>query len=105
MPVLGFSLGGTVESETKGIWIWVVPHPNRDDCCLVLIDTEGLGDMDKVLVPDNNSSNVIRFVAEQIISLYKYIHVYMIIYICMSSVTLSMTLELFLTKTLTCPPP
>lgn len=43
----GFSLGATVESTTKGIWIWVVPHPKRNDCRLVLIDTEGLGDMDK----------------------------------------------------------
>ncbi|XP_064190827.1 guanylate-binding protein 1-like isoform X1 [Anguilla rostrata] len=43
----GFSLGSTVQSETKGIWMWCVPHPCRDDQTLVLLDTEGLGDVRK----------------------------------------------------------
>lgn len=43
----GFALGSTVQSKTKGIWIWCVPHPNRKNCSLVLIDTEGLGDVEK----------------------------------------------------------
>ncbi|KAJ8336252.1 hypothetical protein SKAU_G00395950 [Synaphobranchus kaupii] len=43
----GFSLGSTVQSETKGIWMWCVPHPRRDDVTLVLLDTEGLGDVEK----------------------------------------------------------
>ncbi|XP_005385150.1 PREDICTED: guanylate-binding protein 6-like isoform X2 [Chinchilla lanigera] len=43
----GFSLGSTVQSETKGIWMWCVPHPTKPDCTLVLLDTEGLGDVEK----------------------------------------------------------
>ncbi|KAJ8281455.1 hypothetical protein GJAV_G00067900 [Gymnothorax javanicus] len=43
----GFSLGSTVQSQTKGIWMWCVPHPQRDDQTLVLLDTEGLGDVEK----------------------------------------------------------
>lgn len=44
----GFPLGSTVQSETKGIWMWCVPHPSKTDCTLVLLDTEGLGDVGKV---------------------------------------------------------
>ncbi|KAG7458994.1 hypothetical protein MATL_G00226520 [Megalops atlanticus] len=43
----GFSLGSTIQSETKGIWMWCVPHPCRDNQTLVLLDTEGLGDVEK----------------------------------------------------------
>ncbi|XP_061039908.1 guanylate-binding protein 6-like isoform X2 [Eubalaena glacialis] len=43
----GFSLGSTVQSETKGIWMWCVPHPSKSDHTLVLLDTEGLGDVEK----------------------------------------------------------
>ncbi|XP_066574462.1 guanylate-binding protein 1 isoform X2 [Amia ocellicauda] len=43
----GFSLGATIQSHTKGIWMWCVPHPCRDNCTLVLLDTEGLGDVEK----------------------------------------------------------
>ncbi|KAJ8336257.1 hypothetical protein SKAU_G00396000 [Synaphobranchus kaupii] len=43
----GFPLGSTIQSETKGIWMWCVPHPRRDDQTLVLLDTEGLGDVEK----------------------------------------------------------
>ncbi|XP_045705500.1 guanylate-binding protein 6-like [Phyllostomus hastatus] len=44
---LGFSLGSTVQSETKGIWMWCVPHPSKPNHTLVLLDTEGLGDVEK----------------------------------------------------------
>uniref|UniRef100_A0A8D1FED7 GB1/RHD3-type G domain-containing protein n=1 Tax=Sus scrofa TaxID=9823 RepID=A0A8D1FED7_PIG len=44
----GFRLGSTVQSETKGIWMWCVPHPSKPDRTLVLLDTEGLGDVEKV---------------------------------------------------------
>ncbi|KAM7097855.1 uncharacterized protein WM277_023603 isoform 5-T5 [Molossus nigricans] len=44
---LGFPLGSTVQSETKGIWMWCVPHPSKHDHTLVLLDTEGLGDVEK----------------------------------------------------------
>ncbi|XP_036992412.2 guanylate-binding protein 1 [Artibeus jamaicensis] len=43
----GFSLGSTVQSHTKGIWMWCVPHPETADHTLVLLDTEGLGDVEK----------------------------------------------------------
>ncbi|XP_005385157.1 PREDICTED: guanylate-binding protein 5 [Chinchilla lanigera] len=44
----GFSVGSTVQSHTKGIWMWCVPHPEKPDHTLVLLDTEGLGDVEKV---------------------------------------------------------
>ncbi|XP_019353188.2 guanylate-binding protein 1 isoform X2 [Alligator mississippiensis] len=43
----GFSLGSTIQSHTKGIWMWCVPHPRRPGHTLVLLDTEGLGDVEK----------------------------------------------------------
>uniref|UniRef100_G1Q6Q6 GB1/RHD3-type G domain-containing protein n=1 Tax=Myotis lucifugus TaxID=59463 RepID=G1Q6Q6_MYOLU len=43
----GFPLGSTVRSETKGIWMWCVPHPSKLNHTLVLLDTEGLGDVEK----------------------------------------------------------
>ncbi|KAM5267226.1 guanylate-binding protein 6-like isoform 3-T6 [Hipposideros larvatus] len=43
----GFPLGSTVQSETKGIWMWCVPHPSKPRHTLVLLDTEGLGDVEK----------------------------------------------------------
>ncbi|KAM4632412.1 guanylate-binding protein 6-like [Discoglossus pictus] len=43
----GFPLGHTVEAKTKGIWMLCVPHPRKNDCTLVLLDTEGLGDVMK----------------------------------------------------------
>uniref|UniRef100_A0A8C4XGC2 GB1/RHD3-type G domain-containing protein n=1 Tax=Erpetoichthys calabaricus TaxID=27687 RepID=A0A8C4XGC2_ERPCA len=43
----GFPLGSTIQSQTKGIWMWCVPHPNKSGHTLVLLDTEGLGDVEK----------------------------------------------------------
>uniref|UniRef100_UPI00358FA8A7 guanylate-binding protein 1-like isoform X2 n=1 Tax=Myxine glutinosa TaxID=7769 RepID=UPI00358FA8A7 len=43
----GFALGHTVQSKTKGLWIWPIPHPHDDSKYLVLLDTEGLGDVEK----------------------------------------------------------
>ncbi|XP_004841369.1 guanylate-binding protein 4 [Heterocephalus glaber] len=43
----GFALGSTVQSKTKGIWMWCVPHPTKPNHTLVLLDTEGLGDVEK----------------------------------------------------------
>ncbi|XP_070448844.1 guanylate-binding protein 7-like isoform X2 [Equus przewalskii] len=43
----GFPLGSTVRSETKGIWMWCIPHPSKPKHTLVLLDTEGLGDVEK----------------------------------------------------------
>nr|XP_042703757.1 uncharacterized protein LOC101951133 isoform X4 [Chrysemys picta bellii] len=44
----GFSLGSTIQSHTQGIWMWCVPHPGKPDHILVLLDTEGLGGVEKV---------------------------------------------------------
>ncbi|XP_075687063.1 guanylate-binding protein 3-like [Rhinoderma darwinii] len=43
----GFNLGYNVQAETKGIWMWCVPHPTKPNHTLVLLDTEGLGDVEK----------------------------------------------------------
>ncbi|XP_070620790.1 guanylate-binding protein 1-like [Erythrolamprus reginae] len=43
----GFSLGSTVQGKTKGIWMWCLPYPDRPNQTLVLLDTEGLGDVEK----------------------------------------------------------
>ncbi|CAM4572403.1 unnamed protein product [Leuciscus chuanchicus] len=45
----GFALGSTIESKTKGIWMWCVSHPTKAGTTLVLLETEGLGDVDKVI--------------------------------------------------------
>ncbi|KAL8219643.1 UNVERIFIED_CONTAM: hypothetical protein K2H54_029920 [Gekko kuhli] len=43
----GFSLSATAQANTKGIWMWCRPHPQKPDHTLVLLDTEGLGDVEK----------------------------------------------------------
>nr|XP_020663590.1 guanylate-binding protein 1-like [Pogona vitticeps] len=43
----GFSLGATIQANTMGIWMWCLPHPIMPDHTLVLLDTEGLGDVEK----------------------------------------------------------
>uniref|UniRef100_T1J895 GB1/RHD3-type G domain-containing protein n=1 Tax=Strigamia maritima TaxID=126957 RepID=T1J895_STRMM len=37
----GFALGNTIESKTKGIWVWYINHRNDG---LLVMDTEGLDD-------------------------------------------------------------
>ncbi|XP_060552248.1 guanylate-binding protein 6-like isoform X1 [Ruditapes philippinarum] len=43
----GFALGDTIESTTKGIWAWCKIHPTQPNTVLLLLDTEGLGDVEK----------------------------------------------------------
>ncbi|XP_053123866.1 guanylate-binding protein 1-like isoform X2 [Hemicordylus capensis] len=43
----GFSLGSTIQANTMGIWMWCLPHPQKKGHTLVLLDTEGLGDVEK----------------------------------------------------------
>ncbi|XP_066433712.1 guanylate-binding protein 2-like [Eleutherodactylus coqui] len=43
----GFSLGHTLSANTKGIWMWCAPHPKKSDHTLILLDTEGVGDVEK----------------------------------------------------------
>ncbi|XP_004582246.2 guanylate-binding protein 5 [Ochotona princeps] len=52
----GFSVGSTVQSHTKGIWMWCVPHPEKPDHTLVLLDSEGLGDVEKA--DDKNDTKI-----------------------------------------------
>ncbi|XP_036992444.2 guanylate-binding protein 7-like [Artibeus jamaicensis] len=42
-----FPLGFMMKSETKGVWMWCVPHPSKPNHTLVLLDTEGLGNVEK----------------------------------------------------------
>ncbi|XP_069838459.1 guanylate-binding protein 2-like [Dendropsophus ebraccatus] len=43
----GFSLGHTLSANTKGIWMRCIPHPKKSDHTLILLDTEGVGDVSK----------------------------------------------------------
>lgn len=43
----GFPLGNTTDATTKGLWVWCLEHPERKDEVLMLIDTEGIGDVKK----------------------------------------------------------
>ncbi|XP_030641291.1 guanylate-binding protein 1-like [Chanos chanos] len=43
----GFALGATIESKTNGIWMWCLPHPTKEGHTLALLDSEGLGDVEK----------------------------------------------------------
>ncbi|XP_053390581.1 guanylate-binding protein 1-like, partial [Mercenaria mercenaria] len=43
----GFALGDTIESKTKGIWVWCKIHPKKSNTVLLLLDMEGLGDVEK----------------------------------------------------------
>jgi len=45
----GFAVGGTVESCTKGVWMWGTPIKISDDLHAILLDTEGLGSCDRDL--------------------------------------------------------
>uniref|UniRef100_A0A673MX66 Guanylate-binding protein 1-like n=1 Tax=Sinocyclocheilus rhinocerous TaxID=307959 RepID=A0A673MX66_9TELE len=58
----GFALGSTIESKTKGIWMWCVSHPTKEGTTLVLLDTEGLGDVDKVKSSDEDADDSSEFV-------------------------------------------
>ncbi|KAM5267206.1 guanylate-binding protein 3-like isoform 1-T2 [Hipposideros larvatus] len=65
----GFPLGSTVQSETKGIWMWCVPHPSKPNHILVLLDTEGLGDVEK---GDSNNDLWIFALAVLLSSMFVY---------------------------------
>lgn len=65
----GFSLGSTVQSHTKGIWMWCVPHPQKPDHTVVLLDTEGLGDVEKI---DEKSDTQIFALAILLSSIFVY---------------------------------
>ncbi|XP_023063854.1 guanylate-binding protein 2 isoform X2 [Piliocolobus tephrosceles] len=65
----GFSLGSTVKSHTKGIWMWCVPHPKKPEHTLVLLDTEGLEDIEK---GDNENDSWIFALAVLLSSTFVY---------------------------------
>ncbi|XP_061430623.1 guanylate-binding protein 1-like [Lethenteron reissneri] len=49
----GFMLGSTIKSHTKGIWVWPRPHPLDKKKHLLLLDTEGLGEVN----PEGDTDN------------------------------------------------
>ncbi|KAM6306384.1 LOW QUALITY PROTEIN: guanylate-binding protein 1-like, partial [Aegotheles albertisi] len=57
----GFSLGSSVQSHTKGIWMWCVPHPRQPGQTLVLLETEELGDVEKGDTRNNTWIFVLTF--------------------------------------------
>nr|XP_020725288.1 guanylate-binding protein 2-like isoform X2 [Odocoileus virginianus texanus] len=65
----GFSVSSTVQSHTKGIWMWCMPHPKKPDHTLVLLDTEGLGDVEK---GDNQNDSWIFALAVLLSSTFVY---------------------------------
>uniref|UniRef100_G3SU18 Guanylate binding protein 5 n=1 Tax=Loxodonta africana TaxID=9785 RepID=G3SU18_LOXAF len=44
----GFSVGSTVQSHTKGIWMWCMPHPEKSNLTLVLMVVKALGSLETV---------------------------------------------------------
>ncbi|XP_078507508.1 guanylate-binding protein 3-like [Lissotriton helveticus] len=65
----GFSLGATIQSHTKGIWMWCLPHPKKAGHTLVLLDTEGLGDPEK---GDSNNDSALFTLAVLLSSVMVY---------------------------------
>ncbi|XP_053378080.1 guanylate-binding protein 5-like [Mercenaria mercenaria] len=50
-----FETGHTTTAVTKGIWVMCRPHPTQEDQVLVLLDTEGIDDPDKVDIEDDKN--------------------------------------------------
>ncbi|XP_053391845.1 guanylate-binding protein 1-like, partial [Mercenaria mercenaria] len=50
-----FEMGHTTTAVTKGIWVMCRPHPTQEDQVLVLLDTEGIDDPDKVDIEDDKN--------------------------------------------------
>lgn len=48
----GFTIGSTVQSCTRGIWMWNRLVPLSDEVDAVLLDTEGLGSTDREFETD-----------------------------------------------------
>jgi hypothetical protein len=44
---IGFEIGSTVQSCTRGLWVWGRPIKVSEDLHAILIDTEGLGSCDR----------------------------------------------------------
>jgi Guanylate-binding protein, N-terminal domain len=49
---IGFEIGSTVQSCTRGLWIWGRPIKVSDDLHAILLDTEGLNSCDRDLQLD-----------------------------------------------------
>ncbi|XP_062917568.1 guanylate-binding protein 1-like [Mobula hypostoma] len=65
----GFSVSSTVQSHTKGIWMWCRSLPQRPNEVLLLLDTEGLGDPEK---GDSHNDNSIYSLAILLSSVFIY---------------------------------
>lgn len=46
----GFRTSASVKHETQGIWMWLIQHPMHINKKLAILDTEGLGDAQKVII-------------------------------------------------------
>ncbi len=44
---IGFEIGSTVQSCTRGLWVWGRPIKVNEDLHALLIDTEGLNSCDR----------------------------------------------------------
>ncbi|XP_072889736.1 guanylate-binding protein 7-like [Hemitrygon akajei] len=62
----GFSVDSTVQSHTKGIWMWCRSLPQRPNEVLLLLDTEGLGDPEKGDLNHDNSINLLAILLSSI---------------------------------------
>ncbi|XP_072890073.1 guanylate-binding protein 1-like isoform X1 [Hemitrygon akajei] len=56
----GFTVDSTLQTHTKGIWMWCRSLPERPNEALLLLDTEGLGDAEK---GDSQNDNLIYSLA------------------------------------------
>ncbi|XP_078061844.1 guanylate-binding protein 1-like [Mustelus asterias] len=65
----GFSLGHTVQSHTKGIWMWCLAHPQKAGQQLLLLDCEGIGDPEK---GDEQNDHSIMVLAVLLCSVFVY---------------------------------
>ncbi|XP_060561117.1 guanylate-binding protein 1-like [Ruditapes philippinarum] len=65
----GFPLGNTTAATTKGLWVWCLEHPERKDEVLMLIDTEGIGDVKK---GDEGNDNAILCLATLLSGTFAY---------------------------------
>ena len=39
-----FAIRPTAGAQTKGIWVYAMPHPKEKNCCVLLMDAAGFDD-------------------------------------------------------------
>ncbi|XP_072889364.1 guanylate-binding protein 1-like [Hemitrygon akajei] len=63
----GFSVASTVQSHTKGIWMWCRSLRQRPNEVLLLLDTEGLGDPEKGETANDHSIYLLAILLSSIL--------------------------------------